>query len=58
MPKGPDIERAIRLLGFALFNLSKGNTRAAETLMNKAYEALTGRPWDVLREETEDAKGA
>lgn len=43
----PDTARATRLLGFALFNLGKGNTRAAETLMNKAYEALTGKRWDA-----------
>jgi hypothetical protein len=41
----PDIQAAVRLLGFALFNLNKGKTQAAETLMNKAYAALTGKPW-------------
>lgn len=37
---------AVRLLGFALFNLAKGNNAAAETLMRKAYKALTGTEWD------------
>lgn len=36
---------ATRLLGFAMFNLNKGNTEAALTLMNKAYKALTGKAW-------------
>jgi hypothetical protein len=41
-----DNQSAVRLLGFALFNLHKGNSRAALTLMRKAYKALTGREWD------------
>lgn len=42
---GADAE-ATRLLGFALFNLSKGNTSAVETLLRKAYVALTDKEWD------------
>jgi len=40
------IGEATRLLGFALFNHHKGNADATETLMRKAYKALTGRGWD------------
>lgn len=43
---GAEDRKAVRLLGFALFNLNKGNTDAAETLMRKAYKALTGEEWD------------
>jgi hypothetical protein len=41
-----DTQEATRLLGFALFNLNKGKTQAAETLVRKAYVELTGREWD------------
>ena len=41
-----DVDGAVRLLGFALFNHAKGNSEATETLMRKAYKALTGREWD------------
>lgn len=37
---------ASRLLGFALFNLNKANYRATETLMRKAFFALTETEWD------------
>jgi len=35
-----------RLIGFALFNLHKGKYDAVETLLRKAYVALTGKGWD------------
>jgi hypothetical protein len=41
-----DIQEASRLLGFAEFNLTKGNTDAALTLIKKASAAL-GEPQDV-----------
>jgi hypothetical protein len=41
-----DVQRAIRLLGFALFNLAKGKTTATQTLVEKAREALGAPPWD------------
>lgn len=47
MPRDtPAVQRAAHLLGFALFNLSKGKTTATETLMRKAYKELTGHEWD------------
>lgn len=36
-----------RLLGFALFNLHKGNLSAVETLVRKAYKANSGVEWDA-----------
>lgn len=33
-------------IGWALFNLTKGNTRAANVLLRKAYKSLAGREWD------------
>lgn len=43
----PDKEEEItRLLGFALFNLNKGNLSAVDTLVRKAYKANSGREWD------------
>jgi hypothetical protein len=37
---------AIRSLGFALFNLSKGKIAATEVLIHNAHYALTGYHWD------------
>jgi len=39
-------EGAQRLLGSALFNLSKGKIGAADILMRKAYNTLAGQEWD------------
>ena len=39
---------AVELIGFALFNLTKGNLAATETLLRKAYIALTGEEWDAM----------
>lgn len=41
-----EVEEARRLLGYALFNLAKGNYSAADTLMLKAYKHLAGKEWD------------
>jgi len=42
----PDKREVSRLLGWALFNLHKGNYEAVNTLLRKAYKALNGKEWD------------
>lgn len=42
MLKEEDWKEALRLLGFAQFNLAKGKTGAAQTLIDKALVALGG----------------
>lgn len=44
-----DFDKAVEMVGYALFNLTKGNSAAAETLLRKAYKYMTGREWDEYR---------
>lgn len=43
--KEEDYNEAIRLLGFAQFNLEKGKIGAAQTLIGKALKSLGKEPW-------------
>ena len=42
----PDLEEVRRLLGFALFNLTKGKAAGASVILRTAYRDLTGEEWD------------
>lgn len=45
MSQEPNVKEAQRLLGWAQFNLGKGKTTAAQTLIDKALQALGADPF-------------
>lgn len=45
MLKKEDYDEGMRLLGWAKFNLYKGNIPATQTLLDKAIVALGGDSW-------------
>jgi hypothetical protein len=44
---------ALRLLGFAQFNLTKGKIAATQTLIDKAIVALGGKPFLKIGDKNE-----